>query len=100
MIAVTSHRREDASQRGWQYRLHLDAPMLLALIGTLTACGTEGGFQVLHPVGALTLLAVVLDQAPRLEPPRAQREALCRARSKLKHGARNYPATTQRQRAP
>ncbi len=25
--------REDASQRGWQYRLHVDAPLLFALVG-------------------------------------------------------------------
>jgi len=30
-ISITPHR-EDASQRGWQYRLHLDAPLLFALI--------------------------------------------------------------------
>ena len=30
-IAITSHY-EDASRRGWQYRLHLDAPLLIILI--------------------------------------------------------------------
>lgn len=32
-IAISSHR-EDASQRGWQYRLHIDAPLLFTLIAT------------------------------------------------------------------
>ncbi len=47
MSAVTSHRREDASQRGWQYRLHLDAPLLLALIGV-----SGLGLMVLYSAGA------------------------------------------------
>jgi rod shape determining protein RodA len=46
MSAVTSHRREDASQRGWQYRLHLDAPLLLALIGV-----SGLGLMVLYSAG-------------------------------------------------
>jgi rod shape determining protein RodA len=33
MNAVVSTSRGDASQRGWQYRLHIDAPLLIALIG-------------------------------------------------------------------
>jgi rod shape determining protein RodA len=33
MSAVVSTSRGDASQRGWQYRLHIDAPLLIALIG-------------------------------------------------------------------
>ena len=32
MNAVLSSSREDASRRGWQYRLHIDAPLLIALI--------------------------------------------------------------------
>jgi rod shape determining protein RodA len=32
MSVYISPHREDASQRGWQYRLHLDAPLLFALI--------------------------------------------------------------------
>jgi rod shape determining protein RodA len=32
MSVYISQHREDASQRGWQYRLHLDAPLLFALI--------------------------------------------------------------------
>ncbi len=35
--ALTRHR-EDASQRGWQYRAHLDAPLLVTLV-TLSAMG-------------------------------------------------------------
>jgi rod shape determining protein RodA len=31
---VLSPHREDASRTGWQYRLHLDAPLLFALIAT------------------------------------------------------------------
>ncbi len=31
-IAITRHR-EDASYRGWQHRLHLDAPLLFTLFG-------------------------------------------------------------------
>ena len=31
-MAITRHR-EDASYRGWQHRLHLDAPLLFTLIG-------------------------------------------------------------------
>jgi len=33
MNATISTSRDDASQRGWQYRLHIDAPLLVALIG-------------------------------------------------------------------
>ena len=33
MSAVISTGRQDASRRGWQYRLHIDAPLLIALIG-------------------------------------------------------------------
>lgn len=36
-IALTPHR-EDASRSGWQYRLHLDAPLLFTLI-TVSALG-------------------------------------------------------------
>ena len=31
MSTRISRHREDASQRGWQYRLHLDAPLLITL---------------------------------------------------------------------
>jgi rod shape determining protein RodA len=33
MRSQLSTYREDASQRGWQYRLHIDAPLLFALVG-------------------------------------------------------------------
>ncbi|MGD2112161.1 MAG: rod shape-determining protein RodA [Gammaproteobacteria bacterium] len=33
MSRLLSSGREDASQRGWQYRLHIDAPLLFALAG-------------------------------------------------------------------
>jgi len=38
MNALISASRDDASQRGWQYRLHIDVPLLIALIG-LSAIG-------------------------------------------------------------
>jgi rod shape determining protein RodA len=31
--AILSHKHEDASRGGWQHRLHIDAPLLFALIG-------------------------------------------------------------------
>ncbi|MGD2137029.1 MAG: rod shape-determining protein RodA [Gammaproteobacteria bacterium] len=45
--AITRHR-EDASLRGWQYRLHLDAPLLIALVclsfmGLLVLFSASGG---------------------------------------------------------
>ena len=33
MSTTFSSERDDASQRGWQYRLHIDAPLLFALAG-------------------------------------------------------------------
>jgi len=44
-IAFTPHY-EDASRRGWQYRLHLDAPLLIALIAVSTL-----GLTVLYSAG-------------------------------------------------
>ena len=44
-IAFTPHY-EDASRRGWQYRLHLDAPLLVALIAVSTL-----GLIVLYSAG-------------------------------------------------
>jgi rod shape determining protein RodA len=38
MNAALTRHREDASQRGWQYRLHLDAPLLITL-AALSAMG-------------------------------------------------------------
>ncbi|MDX1696915.1 MAG: FtsW/RodA/SpoVE family cell cycle protein, partial [Thiohalobacterales bacterium] len=44
-IAVTPHH-EDASRRGWQHRLHLDAQLLFSLIGLSTF-----GLIVLYSAG-------------------------------------------------
>jgi len=38
MSGTLTRHRDDASQRGWQYRAHLDAPLLITLI-TLSAMG-------------------------------------------------------------
>jgi rod shape determining protein RodA len=46
MSAVISHHREDASQYGWQHRLHLDAPLLLALMAV-----SGLGLMVLYSAG-------------------------------------------------
>jgi rod shape determining protein RodA len=46
MSTAFSRRGEDASRRGWQYRLHLDAPLLLALIGV-----SGLGLMVLYSAG-------------------------------------------------
>jgi rod shape determining protein RodA len=46
MNAVVSTSRGDASQRGWQYRLHIDAPLLIALIGVSSI-----GLLVLYSAG-------------------------------------------------
>jgi rod shape determining protein RodA len=46
MNAVVSTSRGDASQHGWQYRLHIDAPLLIALIGVSTI-----GLLVLYSAG-------------------------------------------------
>jgi rod shape determining protein RodA len=46
MNAMISSSREDASRRGWQYRLHIDAPLLIALIGVSAI-----GLLVLYSAG-------------------------------------------------
>jgi cell division protein FtsW (lipid II flippase) len=46
MNATISTSRDDASQRGWQYRLHIDAPLLVALIGVSAI-----GLLVLYSAG-------------------------------------------------
>ena len=46
MSAVISHHREDASPYGWQHRLHLDAPLLLALMAV-----SGLGLMVLYSAG-------------------------------------------------
>ncbi len=38
MSGTLTRHRDDASQRGWQYRAHLDAPLLITLV-TLSAMG-------------------------------------------------------------
>ncbi len=54
MIFTPSRRHEDASRRGWQYRLHLDAPLLLTLFGACTygliiLYSAGGGMRILEP---------------------------------------------------
>jgi len=46
MNAVVSTSRGDASQLGWQHRLHIDAPLLIALVGVSTI-----GLVVLYSAG-------------------------------------------------
>ncbi|MEN8206470.1 MAG: rod shape-determining protein RodA [Pseudomonadota bacterium] len=46
MSVVLAPHREDASRSGWQYRLHLDAPLLFALIAVCTL-----GLIVLYSAG-------------------------------------------------
>ena len=46
MSTLISSGREDASQRGWQYRLHIDAPLLVALVGV-----SAFGLIVLYSAG-------------------------------------------------
>jgi len=46
MSTVLSPHREDASHAGWQYRLHIDAPLLFALIAVCTL-----GLIVLYSAG-------------------------------------------------
>jgi rod shape determining protein RodA len=58
-IALTPHR-EDASRSGWQYRLHLDAPMLFTLIAVSAL-----GLIVLYSAGGGDL-ALVERQLVRL----------------------------------
>lgn len=75
-IAFSSHR-EDASQRGWQYRLHIDAPLLFTLIATsalgLIVLYSAGGGDIelverqLVRLGiAYTGMLVVAQFSPRL----------------------------------
>jgi rod shape determining protein RodA len=75
-IAFSSHR-EDASQRGWQYRLHIDAPLLFTLIATsalgLIVLYSAGGGDIelvkrqLIRLGiAYTTMLVVAQFSPRL----------------------------------
>jgi len=75
-IAIGRHH-EDASKRGWQYRLHLDAPLLFSLIGVcaygLTVLYSAGGGSIeiverqLVRLGiAFTCMFLVAQVPPRL----------------------------------
>jgi rod shape determining protein RodA len=77
MSAVISQRREDASRRGWQYRLHIDAPLLLALAGVsglglmvLYSAGGEDtallGRQLVRLAIAYAIMFAVAQISPRL----------------------------------
>jgi rod shape determining protein RodA len=77
MSAVISQRREDASRRGWQYRLHIDAPLLLALVGVsglglmvLYSAGGEDtgllGRQLVRLAIAYAVMFAVAQISPRL----------------------------------
>jgi rod shape determining protein RodA len=46
MNTLISTTRDDASQRGWQYRLHIDVPLLIALLGVSVI-----GLLVLYSAG-------------------------------------------------
>jgi rod shape determining protein RodA len=76
MNAVISSSREDASRRGWQYRLHIDAPLLIALIGVsaigllvlYSAGGSDMdliGRQLLRLCIAFTTMFAVAQVTPR-----------------------------------
>jgi len=76
MNAVISSSREDASRRGWQYRLHIDAPLLIALIGVsgigllvLYSAGGRDmdliGRQLLRLCIAFTTMFAVAQVTPR-----------------------------------
>ena len=76
MNAVMSSSREDASRRGWQYRLHIDAPLLVALIGVsaigllvlYSAGGSDMnliGRQLLRLCIAFTTMFAVAQVTPR-----------------------------------
>jgi len=75
-IGITPHR-EDASQRGWQYRLHLDAPLLFALVavsilGLIVLYSAGGGDialverQLVRLGIAFTSMLLVAQLPPRL----------------------------------
>ena len=77
MSTAFSRRGEDASRRGWQYRLHLDAPLLLALIGVsglglmvLYSAGGEDtsllGRQLIRLAIAFATMFAVAQVSPRL----------------------------------
>lgn len=75
-IAISRHH-EDASKRGWQYRLHIDAPLLFMLVGTCTyglivLYSAGGGSieiverQVVRLAVAFTGMFVIAQVPPRL----------------------------------
>ncbi len=75
-ITISAHR-EDASQRGWQYRLHVDAPLLFSLLavsmlGLIVLYSAGGGDielverQLVRLGIAYTCMLVVAQLPPRL----------------------------------
>ena len=77
MSVILSPHREDASQRGWQYRLHIDAPLLFALVavsalGLIVLYSAGGGDielverQLVRLGIAYTCMLVVAQFPPRL----------------------------------
>ena len=77
MSVILSPHREDASQRGWQYRLHIDAPLLFALVavsalGLIVLYSAGGGDielverQLVRLGIAFTCMLVVAQFPPRL----------------------------------
>ena len=77
MSVILSPHREDASQRGWQYRLHIDAPLLFTLIavsvlGLIVLYSAGGGDielverQLVRLGIAFTGMLVVAQLTPRL----------------------------------
>jgi len=77
MSMILSPHREDASQRGWQYRLHIDAPLLFTLIavsalGLIVLYSAGGGDielverQLVRLGIAFTGMLVVAQLTPRL----------------------------------
>jgi rod shape determining protein RodA len=76
MIFAPGRHHEDASQRGWQYRLHLDAPLLLTLLGVccygLVILYSAGGgiriveMQLIRLGLAYTGMFVIAQVPPRL----------------------------------
>ncbi len=77
MSMILSPHREDASQRGWQYRLHIDAPLLFTLVavsalGLIVLYSAGGGDielverQLVRLGIAYTCMLVVAQFPPRL----------------------------------
>ena len=77
MSMILSPHREDASQRGWQYRLHIDVPLLITLVavsalGLIVLYSAGGGDielverQLVRLGIAYTCMLVVAQFPPRL----------------------------------